>query len=325
MSLDDLARTRVAYSPMWEVVAGATLLLDPRPDGPYPKWTAEARRAIAGLDLDPVRALLLGEGYLPDFLLPLPGPGATFAGELAKVRAAPPKRVRHEVRLAYPDAAPPVARPYLDDPKAAVARLAETLEEYWRRTLAPQWPRMRALLEGEVLDRARRVAQHGPDGVFHELSPRIRWRPPRVEVDKRFECDVELGGAGLLLVPLVFAKAFMPVALDVPGEFALSYLPRGSACLWETPGEPAAEPIELLLGRGRAAVLQALGTTSSTSALSLALGVSPSTVSEHLAVLGRAGVVRRRRVGRLVHYDLTETGEALIGLLAPRDAGVRVA
>jgi DNA-binding transcriptional ArsR family regulator len=184
---------------------------------------------------------------------------------------------------------------------------------------------MRALLEGEVLDRARRLAQLGPEGVFQDLSPRVRWRPPVVEVEKQYDLDVVLDGTGLLLIPLVFAKSIMLAAFDIPGEYALSYVPRGTAGLWEDSDAHADEPLELLLGRGRASVLQALATTSSTSALSLALGVSPSTVSEHLAVLDRAGVVRRRRVGRLVHYDLTDTGEALLTLLAGRDAGARVA
>lgn len=325
MSPGDLAATRVAYSPLWEAVASARLVLFPKPNDPYPEWTASARRALAGLDLEPLRTLLAGRHYLPDFLFPVPEPSATFAGELEKVRTVPPERVREELRLAYPDGVPEEARPYVADTEAAVERLAQTLEAHWRLTLEPHWPRMRALLEGEVLDRARRLAQRGPEGVLHELCPRVRWRAPVVEVDKHHDCEVSLDGAGLRLIPLVFAKSILVVALDIPGEFALSYIPRGTAGLWEAPEAAPEEPIELLLGRGRAAVLQALETTSSTSALSLALGVSPSTVSEHLAVLDHAGVVRRRRVGRLVHYEVTDTGEALLALLAGREAGIRVA
>jgi DNA-binding MarR family transcriptional regulator len=46
------------------------------------------------------------------------------------------------------------------------------------------------------------------------------------------------------------------------------------------------------------------------------LGLAPSTVSEHLATLLAAGAVARRRHGRTVLYQVTETGTALLTLLA---------
>jgi hypothetical protein len=44
--------------------------------------------------------------------------------------------------------------------------LVEQLQAYWEVALAPYWRRIRALLEGDLLYRARRLGQGGPVGLF---------------------------------------------------------------------------------------------------------------------------------------------------------------
>jgi DNA-binding transcriptional ArsR family regulator len=44
--------------------------------------------------------------------------------------------------------------------------------------------------------------------------------------------------------------------------------------------------------------------------------MAASTVSHHLAVLREAELVRRRRLGNRVFYELNDTGRALMALLA---------
>lgn len=67
-----------------------------------------------------------------------------------------------------------------------------------------------------------------------------------------------------------------------------------------------------LLGPRRAAILQVLGTPSTTSRLARSMSMSPATVSEHLGVLHEAGLVSRRRVGRSVEYQRTARGTSLV-------------
>jgi DNA-binding transcriptional ArsR family regulator len=62
-------------------------------------------------------------------------------------------------------------------------------------------------------------------------------------------------------------------------------------------------------------VLRALTVPTTTTGLAGALGLAPSTVSEHLAGLQAAGVVHRRRAGRRVLYGLEPAGIALVNLL----------
>ena len=76
------------------------------------------------------------------------------------------------------------------------------------------------------------------------------------------------------------------------------------------------ERLDLLLGHGRAAVLRALERPATTTELARRLRYAPSTVSAHLDVLARAGLVDRHRVRRSVFYGLNETGTSLVALLA---------
>jgi len=331
LSEDDLARTRVAYSPSWEAVSSSLLLVCPQKPGRtgwYEGWRETARAALEGVDLEPLAVLVRGQaGYLPDFLLPPPDePSPTFEAELERLRATVPQRVAAEARMTYPDETPDALLPYLERPDQALAALADALAEYWRRTLAASWPQMRALLEGEMITRARRLAQGGPHALLADLAPNISWEDPVLAIDKKHCGDVDAGGRGLLLVPVVFGFSAAFVSVDGPWRPTISYAPRGVGLLWSQNGEVEGDvPLELLLGRGRAAVLTALTEPASTSALALRLGVSPSTVSEHLAVLLRAGVVARRRAGRLVLYTPTPRGDRLVELLGADEAAAEIA
>lgn len=337
LSEDDLARTRVAYSPTWEAVSSSSLLLCPETKGKagkaghgswYRPWRESARAALADVDLEPLAVLVRsGAGYLPDFLLPPPDePAPAFETELERLRATEPQRVAAEARMAYPDETPAALAPYLERPDEALTALADTLAAYWSRALAPSWPQMRALLEGEAITRARRLAQVGPEGLLTDLAPSISWDPPVLTIEKRHVGDVDAGGRGLLLVPVVFGRAAAFVSVEGPWRPTISYAPRGVGLLWSQEVRDESDvPLEILLGRGRATVLLALTDPASTTALALRLGVSPSTVSEHLAVLLRAGVVARRRAGRLVLYTLTPRGDRLVELLAADEAAAEIA
>ena len=75
--------------------------------------------------------------------------------------------------------------------------------------------------------------------------------------------------------------------IDPPWQPAVVYAPRGVATLWE-PAEHAPDALADLLGRRRAAILAALPAT--TQELARRHAASPAGVSEHLAVLRRAGL-----------------------------------
>ena len=149
--------------------------------------------------------------------------------------ATPPERVRGEVRRAYAHRPlPAVLQPFDEDPRPRVAALADLFRAYWERALAPHWPRIRALLEGDVLlpraaarrrRRAAAVRRHPPRGC---ASPTTR-----CFIDMPFEVTADLGGRGLLFVPSAFTWPRPAASVEPPGSRSRLPGARRSAALWE--------------------------------------------------------------------------------------------
>ncbi len=76
---------------------------------------------------------------------------------------------------------------------------------------------------------------------------------------------------------------------------------------------PDTATVEVLLGAPRARLLGALRSPATTSALARRFGVTPGAVSQHLAVQHRSGLVDRQRSGRMVLYQTSALGLALLG------------
>jgi DNA-binding transcriptional ArsR family regulator len=177
---------------------------------------------------------------------------------------------------------------------------------------------MRSALDEEVLLRARALAADGPDALLSQLHERIRWERPVLTLVKPLEQAMQAVNQRLLLVPLIFSRGALMCSGDHPDVMMVTYQSRGAAVLADGPVRAAADPndrLAILLGRGRATVLRALTSPASTTGLATALGLAPSTVSEHLSALQAAGVAHRRRVGRRVLYGLEPAGVALVSLL----------
>ena len=74
-------------------------------------------------------------------------------------------------------------RPLLDDPAAGMDGLVAVMRAYWERAIEPWWPAIRAVLEADVVHRARRLAG-GTIEVFADLHRGVRWRDGAVEVER---------------------------------------------------------------------------------------------------------------------------------------------
>src|SRR5215210_1870727 len=126
---EDVANLRFAISPLMELHASVRALDHPEARSLHLPWVAAARERVADLDIGVLRALQPRHAYTPDFVSPPPAtPLGDLEAELAEMLATPADRVRAEVRRAYAPGPPPAAlRAFEDDPKAAVAALAELL------------------------------------------------------------------------------------------------------------------------------------------------------------------------------------------------------
>ena len=313
-----LAQVRFAISPMIEARRSVRVLDDPGAQALHLAWVIEARRQTADLDLGLLRAIDPPGVYTPDFTSPPPdSPLAEPDDELAAIAATPPPQARGEVQRAYRRRAlPPVLEPLVEDPAAGVAALANLLRAYWDRALAPHWPRIRAVLEGDILHRARQMADGGADRLFADVDSTVSWSDGVLRIEKPFEETLDLEDRGLVFVPSVFAWPNVLLITDPQWQPTLIYPARGVGTLWE-PGRPAAaDSLAALLGRARAGVLTALEQPRSTTDLAGALGLSPGGVSQHLGVLRKAGLVNGHRVGRVVLYLRSPAGDGLVAAAA---------
>ena len=319
-----LTRVRFAISPMFETIRSIRSLEDPAGSALHLPWAERARVASAELDLAPMIALQSSETYNPDFVNPPPGsPLVEFEDELAVMVATPAAQIRAEVQGAYPSSAlPAVLEPFIETPRRAIRELAELMRDYWKLCLADDWPRIRSLLEHDVLYRARQIADGGTRKLFADLDPAVSWQDGVLRIEcGECESDLDLDGRGLLLVPSAFVWPKVTIVTAEPWQPALAYPARGLGMLWSPDGAAPPDALERLLGRTRATLLMALDSPRSTTELAGALGVTPGGVSQHLSVLRDAGLICGRRVARSVLYMRSAEGD---GLLAVAGAEGRV-
>jgi DNA-binding transcriptional ArsR family regulator len=301
----DVAYTRFAFSPLWEVVASVLVLKGELGQGLHTKWVDQATRRLAGLDWRLLGDLVCPHArVIPGFVCPPPtAPLPDLDGELAILRATSAEQVAREV----------AAIPAITAPPPDVDALADVIQEYWDRVLAPFWPRIQTLLEADVQYRARRLTTGGAAALFADLNPAVRWRDDRLLVDHLLvSARRGLRGKGLLLVPSAFVWPRI-FSITVPGwQPTLRYPARGVAELWVTRKVTPSAALVGVFGATRARLLAELDNPASTKDLSGRTGLTAGGVNQHLTALKAAGLVSSHRVGRFVLYARTAVAEALV-------------
>jgi DNA-binding transcriptional ArsR family regulator len=298
----DVAYTRFAFSPLWEAVASVWLLKGGVSHDLHDRWITQAGDRLRGFDWRPLSDLVPLR-VIPGFLCPPPtSPLPDFDGELATLRATPASQVAREV-AAIPEitCAPP-----------DVNALADVVQGYWDRAIAPFWPRIQRLLEADVLHRARRLTTGGASALFADLNPAVRWREDQLLIDHpTVSARRGLRGKGLLLVPSTFTwpRVF---SITSPGwQPTLRYPIRGVAELWVDRKVTPPQALVGVFGTTRAQLLAELENPASTTALATRLELTPGGVNQHLTALRDAGLLSAHRVGRQVLYSRTAVAEEL--------------
>ncbi|WP_432753195.1 ArsR family transcriptional regulator [Streptomyces sp. JL2001] len=318
-SVRDLAQTRFAVSPMWEVGPSCRLLFSGAA-GTHPvhrAWAAQVRPrlAAAGLDRGWLAELVPPSGYVPDFLNPAPpGPGATLGEELARILTAPADRVRADLDRLREEQGRlgPRARGLHAAPRERLPRLVEEIETYWELAIAPYWARIRAVLDADVFHRIRQITEHGAAHLFHDLHPSVSWNDDSLRLTRRRPLPRSSAGDGLLLIPSVFIGPVPFTRVTPPDPPQLAYPARGTGALWERRPAAAGGALAPVLGRSRALLLTELETPATTTELARRTGLSTAGVSQYLAALRAAGLVSAHRAGRSVLYARTSAADVLL-------------
>ncbi|MFI7424118.1 DUF5937 family protein [Nonomuraea sp. NPDC049684] len=316
-SVNDLAETRFAVSAMWEVVTSCRALAGATVPDPHRGWAGQVRPrlAAAGLDRGWLADMVAPVGHFPDFLNPTTA-SHELPDELAAIEATDPEQVRRDLDLLSAERdgrLPPRLRNLHRKPRAYLPKVVAEIETYWELAIAPYWARIRSVLDADVFHRGRQVAEHGTARTLDQLHHTVRWESGGLQLAQRHCAITRIEtGAGLLLVPSVFAWPRVltrSVASEPP---QLAYPARGIGALWESRRHAPMDALAAVIGRSRALILAELDSPASTTELAERSGMSAAGVSQHLTALRAAGLTSTHRAGRTVFYARTGLADALL-------------
>jgi len=340
-----LARSRFATSPAFEITA----TLKGRHSADLPmharRWYA---RAVARLDtwtVDLLHALVPADHpYVPDFLTPNPEqPRQSKDRMVETIAATPPAEVARELDVAIADRpihpefaetfggeehyqrwrrpAPPILVEVLKAGEAALAQEAATaLGRFFDAAIAEDWPAVTAILDADIAHRSEVMAERGFAAMLETLGSELTWDGQELTLDRPFEVIVDWVDDGLLLTPCTAHTGPILFAAERPRTPLLTYGARGIAALRShAHANDRTAHLSDLIGATRLSILQRLEAPHTTQAISQFDGHAAATISYHLGVLQRGGLVTSRRSGRGVLYRRTALGDALLNGELPLD------
>lgn len=308
-----IAATRLAASPAHEMVCLLRLVSARRchpvlgDPGPAARWVMRDRDVRLLAALIPRRR----DAYVPDFLTPRPDSAAAdqaLADQVDAIAAADPDAVQHQLA----DRSGHQVRVVADVARAAddgslPLRAARAVQILWRAAKADLWPRIAVATQADIAERSSTIATSGVGAALGRLHPAISWHGSTIRIDKPYDERLQLRLTTLVLAPSVLGWPRTTAQLCDPDAAVVTY-PVASPGRSGAPTGPASSSTAALIGRSRTAILRHLSTERTTTELSARLGLAPSTVSHHLGVLHRAGLVTRRRASRGVLYLRSNRG-----------------
>jgi DNA-binding transcriptional ArsR family regulator len=166
-------------------------------------------------------------------------------------------------------------------------------------------------LRDDIYSRLRQIESSGLAGMFGDIHPDIMFEGESVRLSHWYKRRCPLGGQGLMLIPSAFAWPQLHTISDSPLQPALIYPALGVGLLWAPQAPPDQDGMAAVVGATRFQVLSLLTTPRTGKDLAEALGVTQSAISQQLAVLRLAGLVRTNRHGRSTIAVRTPLGAAV--------------
>lgn len=319
-SPQDVLATRFAYSPLVELIVSYRLLKRPELQSHYRRWLDVTLPALNDIELPYLDALAASHHYIPDFVTPTPiTTSYTIEDEIEQLLDLPTELIRRDIeQLIRLCGDTEIRQQFLIYPREMLQCLADDLRLYWQRALEPHWSQLTSVLEGDILYRARQLAIEGAVTVFSDLHPVLSYDKDSLWLDKPNSQRLHgnyfnIVGRGLQLVPTTFMEDHLMWQTNPDWSPMLIYSARGIG-QWEQQIPQKNQSLELLIGEGRASVLQALIKPASTSEIAHRLELTAGAVSQHLDRLHRTGLVEPHRSGKRVYYHLTRRGMQLLTL-----------
>lgn len=318
-----LGGVRFAVSPL-SSAKDLLRIIGPGPSKLAPPWRTRTTHALSLHRLGLLAVVGAGgpRGYAPDFLRPEPHAFQTDVDtELHRIATTPHERIRYELTSAIsghswdPDSTHPAPRQLLEalgrGEDHFAQRLADEMARFWHAAVAPSWPAVRARLEADVTARASEIAQRGLAETLNRLAPNLQWHDGELIVQLRPGSihQLTLDSNAVILTPSAFVDRAVFCAAE-PGAPA----PRTPLIVYPTAqadGLPQTQD-HPLIGATRQKLLAELSQPRTTTEIAQRLYLSPATVSYHLQILHRAGLVTRTRRSRHVLYQRLRTATPVL-------------
>lgn len=323
MGAHALANTRLAISPLGNAVDALWLLRESmRSRGRG--WSALLRESIRDEKLILLGSLFGGSwDYVPDFLTPQPQTSEmAVQDELHGVANADPERLRIELEImiegnrAMRVLGSPAPRSVLDavqqGERTFAERLAAELDQLWQAAIEPNWAPLRVRIEADIARRAQTTVRDGLAGMLTSLHPRIMWSDDHLRLVTRFQGRIA-DNTSLVLVPSVFNTDLHMIIDPLPqGPLRRQPMLVYPACPGPDSETATTSPAGALMGATRAKLLSDLETPRTTTELCERHFLTASSVSYHLGILHRSGLVTRTRVRHRVLYQQTPRARGLL-------------
>ncbi len=314
LSPDVLGTVRLALSPLAEVGGSLRLLSCQRPPAVYRPWLRRVRSELGPLDLELLFAISSAERRPLGALYPSAETrDTTIDRQLGVLAARPAGPMLDELIMIWAGCPRPRGLQRLIDAGPAAPRLmAAAIADYWAVAIAPDWARMRAVLEDDVAYRSSRSASGGLFSLLADLHPEATLDGHLLKIDKPQYPDADYDGNHMTLVPSIFLWPALILDHEATA-FELTYPARGIGRVWETTAErPDPDTLGALIGTSRSTILQLLAVPMSTTQVAGRLDQSAATVSRHLSILRDSGMVVSWRSGRSILYRRTPLATSLI-------------
>jgi DNA-binding transcriptional ArsR family regulator len=255
-----------------------------------------------------------GSALVPDSLtLTSPLAADNDREQLERLRDLPPDVLLGELDRDFEGRLPEAWLPVVERPRQFLREYAAVMESAYRAT-STLWAAARPLLDREV----ERVALlRGNVEAILAGAGRLRVDRTVVRVPDPHPTVFERAGRELMLIPLVSGHGASVFSFDRPDVVWIGYpLPGlGALVSGSVDGPAAADPLAIVLGATRAAILRALS-GGPAGTLAAAVGCSPATLTHHCDQLAAAGLLVRERSGQRVLLHRTRRGDDLLALLA---------
>lgn len=308
LSVHTSATIEWAVSPVLETLGWLRLTRDGGTDPIYGRPDRIAKDYLSRPDVALVADLLpVEDGPTPDFLAPAPPDttsGCAAVAQLAEVGDTDHAQAAMEVWEAFGD------RPLRESVATALrdgtlpARAAHGLAMFWELAMPEVFERAETALRAEI-ERCEQLVDGGGIGaVLGAVQEQLSWGDDAPGTCVNAEADT--GMSHLLVIPTALHGPRLTMRLR--GERPYVAYPINT-----TPASAdSLSGLRRLLGPTRAAILRHLSSARTTTELSEELRLAAGTVSYHVKVMQRAGLLERSRRRHSVFYALTPTGRRLL-------------